>query len=324
MTLPAILLRRGTTLGRAYFAAQALAGALWWVGVFTLPRIREVTLGGLDPVLVAALDIPLFVIASGVASAAVRPAAWVTTVWTVCVTAAMALYATVTAEAGWGALLMLASAAGSVIAAVLLQTGKLPTERILFGPFAFRLAAPASAARNAARTGLQIVVLWGLALGVVPLVIAAVEQRWQVSFVLPGGWAGGVRIAGLVVFLAASALGLWSAASMSTRGEGTPLPSAMARQLVMSGPYRLVRNPMAIAGVAQGLAVGLMLNSWLVVVYALCGSLLWNWVIRPLEEADLSARFGAAFEEYRARVACWIPRLRDPEPAPAGADHPTD
>ncbi|QIK63577.1 isoprenylcysteine carboxylmethyltransferase family protein [Leucobacter viscericola] len=308
MTLLLALKHRGRTLGRAYFAVQAVAGALWWVGVFTLPQVREATLGGLDPVLTAALDIPLFVVASGVAATAFRPAVWVATVWTACVTVAMMLYATITQEAGWGALAMMAAAAGSVAAALLIQTGRLPTELVLFGPFAFHLARPASAARNAARTGLQIVVFWGLALGVVPVIIATVEQRWKVSLVLPEGWANGVRIAGVALFLAASALGLWSAASMSTKGEGTPLPSAMPRALVVSGPYRLVRNPMAVAGISQGVAVGLMMNSWLVVVYALSGSLVWNWVIRPLEEADLAERFGPAFEEYRARVACWIPR----------------
>ena len=82
----------------------------------------------------------------------------------------------------------------------------------------------------------------------------------------------------------------------------------MPRRLVISGPYRVVRNPMAIAGITQGVAVGLMLGSWLVVVYTLCGSLVWNWVIRPFEEDDLAYRFGAEFEAYRSRVGCWIPR----------------
>lgn len=305
---------RGTLLGRAYFAVQAAAGALWWLGVFTLPWIREATLGGLDPVLIAALDIPLFVLASAVTAAGARAVAWVVSIWTACVAAAMAVYATLTAEAGWGALIMIAAAAGSIAAGLLVRTGRLPVERILWGPLAFRLARPASTARNAARTGAQIVVMWGLALGAAPIAIAAIEQRWQLALVLPGGWAGGVRIAGVALFITATALGLWSGVIMSTRGEGTPLPSATARLLVVSGPYRFVRNPMAVAGVAQAVAVGLVLNSWLVVVYALCGSLVWNWVIRPLEEADLAERFGAAFEAYRARVACWIPRWPDPEP----------
>ena len=292
-------------LGRWYFAAQAAAGALWWLGVCTVPAVRDLTLGGLDPVVVAMLDIPLFVIASGIAAAGIVPAVWVATAWTGIVALGMTLYATVTTEGGWGALVMLAAAAGSVAAALLIRDGRLPTERLLVGPFAFRTARAASPRHHAARTSLQIVCFWGICLGVIPLLISAIELRWHLAIEMPPS----VRYTGIALFTAASALALWSALSMSTRGEGTPLPSAMPRRLVISGPYRYVRNPMAITGITQGIAVGLMLGSWLVVVYALCGSLVWNWVIRPLEEADLARRFRADFEAYRARVGCWIPRI---------------
>lgn len=300
------LLQLGHTLGRGYFAVQALAGSLWWLGVFTAPWVRELTLGGLDPVMVAALDLPLFVLASGIAATGLRPAAWIATVWTILVAVAMSLYATVTTEAGWGALLMLAAAAGSIAAALLLRDGRLPHERLLFGPFAFRPAKPASAARNVTRTGLQIALFWGLCLGVIPVVIWLIEARWGLAVEAPPV----LRISGAVLFALASALALWAAISMSSRGEGTPLPSAMPRRLVISGPYRYVRNPMAITGITQGVAVGLMLGSWLVVVYALCGSLVWNWMIRPLEEADLERRFGAEFDDYRRHVGCWVPTYR--------------
>jgi protein-S-isoprenylcysteine O-methyltransferase Ste14 len=49
----------------------------------------------------------------------------------------------------------------------------------------------------------------------------------------------------------------------------------MPNRLVVAGPYRWVRNPMALASIAQGVAVGLILSSWLVVVYAVAGALLW-------------------------------------------------
>ena len=66
---------------------------------------------------------------------------------------------------------------------------------------------------------------------------------------------------------------------------------------------------MAIAGITQGVAVGLILSSWLVVAYAIAGSLLWNFVVRPLEEHDLEARFGDQYRRYRSAVRCWWPRL---------------
>lgn len=298
-------------LGRQYFAVQAVAGALWWVAVFTVPLVREATLGSLNPVIVAVLDVPLFVGASALAALGLRAAAVAATVWTGLVTLALAGYATVTTEAGWGVLAMIGATCGSTLALSLMLLGRLPTEWILIGPFRFRPArARAEASAHILATVAQIVVFWGLFLVVFPLVIAALEVRWALAIEFPAV----VRFAGVAVLAAASALGLWSAAAMSTKGGGTPLPAAMANRLVVAGPYRFVRNPMAIAGVVQGAAVGLILSSWLVFAYAIAGSLVWNWVVRPLEEADLEGRFGTDYRRYRAAVRCWVPRAR-----PAGS-----
>ncbi|MBD8205178.1 isoprenylcysteine carboxylmethyltransferase family protein [Microbacterium sp. CFBP 8790] len=305
--------RRVSILARAYFALQAAGGAVWWVGVFTMPFVREATLGGLDPVPVAALDVPLFVVAS--AAAAVIPsrgsrwAASIATTWTLVVTVLLFAYATVTTHAGGGVVLMIAASTGSVGAWFLLVLGRIPTTWILIGPFAFR---PARTRRtpwaHIAATAAQIVVFWGVCLVVLPLVISALEQRWRLAVPTPEGTVA----AGVVVVVAASALGLWSAASLTTRGDGTPLPSAMPNRLVIVGPYRIIRNPMAVAGIAQGVGVGLMLSSWMVVAYALAGSLVWNYAIRPHEEASLAATFGDEYARYRHAVRCWVPRLRAP------------
>lgn len=293
--------------GRAYFAVQALAGAAWWIAVFLSPVVRTATLGDLDPVLVAALDIPLFVVASALAALGMRVAAVIATGWTVLVTILLAVYATVTTLAGWGVLLMLAAAAASTVALLLMLLGRVPTEWVVVGPFRFREAdRTAPTRRHVAATTAQIIVFWGAALGIVPLVISAAEHRWGLAVELPLP----VVFAGAVLFVVASALGIWAAVVMSTLGAGTPLPSATATRFVVAGPYRFVRNPMAVAGIAQGVAVGLMLSSWLVVVYAVCGSLVWNVIIRPHEERDLDARFGEDFRAYRDEVRCWWPRLR--------------
>lgn len=291
--------------GRLYFAAQALAGAAWWIAVALSPAVRGATLGSLDPVAVAAADIPLFVVASAVAALGVRPAAWVATVWTLLVAVALAVYATVTTEAGWGVLVMAAAAACSLVALCLVLRGRVPTEWIVAGPFAFRPAPPRSrAVLHVLATAGQIVVFWGFFLVVAPLLLSFLEQRWAVGVVLPPF----TRVVGVVVLVLACGLGLWSAVSMSVRGQGTPLPSAMPNRLVVAGPYRFIRNPMAVAGIVQGAAVGLLLSSWIVVAYALLGSLLWNYAVRPLEEVDLRQRFGEEYRRYSASVRCWVPR----------------
>ncbi len=293
--------------GRRYFAVQAVAGAAWWIAVFLSPAVRTATLGSLDPVVVATFDIPLFVVASAVAAAGVRAVAVVATGWTILVTGLLAVYATVTGEAGWGVLLMVGATDASVVALCLMWFGRVPTEWLVArGPFAFR-PADARAATSAHVTGtlVEIVVMWGLFLGVIPVVISWLEQRWGLA--MP--FSPVATPIGLAVFVLASALGLWAAAAMSTRGRGTPLPAAMPNALVVAGPYRFVRNPMAIAGITQGVAVGLILGSWMVVAYAIAGSLIWNSAVRPLEEADLERRFGDEFRRYRNSVRCWWPRL---------------
>ncbi|WP_017792635.1 methyltransferase family protein [Leucobacter salsicius] len=294
------------SLARGYFAVQAAAAGAWWLLVFAVEAVRTATLGSLDPVLVGALDVPLFAIASLLVAVGARWAVWVVWPWTLLVTVALAGYATVTGLAGWGVVAMVAASAGTSAAALLLVWGRIPTELMLSGPLRIREARAASAARHATATGAQIVIFWGLFLVAIPLVISVLEQRWGLAISVPA-W---IRIAGGALLAAASALGIWSALAMSTRGEGTPLPSATARRLVVAGPYRFVRNPMALAGISQGVAVGLLLGSWLVVAYALAGSLVWNWGVRPHEEADLEERFGAEFRDYRAEVRCWVPRLR--------------
>jgi protein-S-isoprenylcysteine O-methyltransferase Ste14 len=67
---------------------------------------------------------------------------------------------------------------------------------------------------------------------------------------------------------------------------------------------------MAMGSFAQGIAVGLMLGSPLVVAYALAGAVGWNYVVRPWEEMDLVRRFGPPYARYRDSVRCWLPRLR--------------
>src|SRR5699024_12773340 len=126
---------------------------------------------------------------------------------------------------------------------------------------------------------------------------------------LPGRLGAGAVLCGLVLLFAASARGLASAAARARIGRGTPLPSAMPHRLVVAGPYRWVRNPMAVAGIGQGIAVGLLGQSWLVIAYALAGAVLWHLLVRPEEERDLASRFGADYEIGRAscrgRVSGW-------------------
>jgi protein-S-isoprenylcysteine O-methyltransferase Ste14 len=130
----------------------------------------------------------------------------------------------------------------------------------------------------------------------------------------PGGASLPGRAAGVLVGVLGLLLVGSTIRQFATRGHGTLAPWDPPEKLVVSGIYRRVRNPM-ITGVVLLLCAeslffrSLVLAGWMAVVFAL-NALYIPWV----EEPGLVRRFGAAYEEYRAHVPRWIPRLTPWDP----------
>lgn len=170
----------------------------------------------------------------------------------------------------------------------------------------FRKAAATATSWILTKTSVQIAVVWTIILGILPYLITLLEDKLgiaRLSFAYQ-------RPLSAVLFVLVSLIGVTSAVIMCRIGLGTPLPLDHATKLVISGPYAFVRNPMAVSGILQGLAVALFLGSPLVVIYALMGSAIWQLIFRPLEEDDMAERFGEEFHDYRENVKCWIPRTK--------------
>ena len=94
-------------------------------------------------------------------------------------------------------------------------------------------------------------------------------------------------------------------------GRGTPMPLAPPQRLVVAGFYRHVRNPMYV-GFFTGWA-GLWVVFGRANPGALAGAALAviavDLFVRFYEEPTLQRKFGAEYDEYRANVRRWIPRL---------------
>ena len=118
---------------------------------------------------------------------------------------------------------------------------------------------------------------------------------------LPAGLriGAGLGLGGSAVLLAA-----WGI--LHLRRARTPVePGHVPSALVTSGPYRFTRNPLYLGQLLFLLGLGLAAFPWLLPGAAVQALLLDRLVI-PSEEARIAARFGEAFEAYRARVRRWI------------------
>lgn len=100
-------------------------------------------------------------------------------------------------------------------------------------------------------------------------------------------------------------------ATLFTRsGEGTPAPWDPPKKLVISGPYRYVRNPMISGIILILLGEAILFNSWpllLWTIFFLAGNMLY---IPRIEEKGLLRRFGEPYTVYMHSVPRWIPRFR--------------
>ncbi|MDB4948315.1 MAG: hypothetical protein JWM27_964 [Gemmatimonadetes bacterium] len=171
--------------------------------------------------------------------------------------------------------------------------------------------------RLAWRAAMQAALAGALVMGIIPAVtFAQVGGGWTALLSRPFRWT---QVMAQILALAALP-GLSAVQELAGRGGGTPLPFDPPRRLVRSGPYAYVANPMQLSAALVMAVWGWMLHSgWLAagaamtVVYS-AGLAAWD------EAADLDARFGEPWREYRRAVRPWLPRLRpywptDGEPA---------
>ncbi len=160
------------------------------------------------------------------------------------------------------------------------------------------------------------------------------RTRWAVAGTLlflllaPGTVAGGVpfwmtgwqtgtpflpslsRPIGALLLLAGLASLLDSFARFALVGLGTPAPVAPTARLVVSGQYRLVRNPMYLAVVAIVLGQALLLSRLVLLEYAALLAVAFHLFVVLYEERALAARFGPSYAAYCRHVRRWWPRLR--------------
>jgi protein-S-isoprenylcysteine O-methyltransferase Ste14 len=159
-----------------------------------------------------------------------------------------------------------------------------------------------------------------IAILVLPFMAVLVIPRWLLNayggtarWPNPETWVLG-HVLGALFLIAGFSLFLWTLYLFAARGKGTLAPWDPPTRLVVSGPYRYMRNPM-ISGVLMILAGETLVHGSLTLFGWFLAFLLLNQIYFVLlEEPMLENRFGDDYRQYKAAVPRWIPRFKPWEP----------
>ena len=142
-----------------------------------------------------------------------------------------------------------------------------------------------------------------------PGTVAGLIPWWLTGWQVEGAWLP-LQVVGALVIAAGLAVLVQAFVRFVVDGFGTPAPVAPTDELVVSGLYRHVRNPMYVAVVSIIAGQALLLGQPALLVYAALMWAVFAVFVRVYEEPTLRETYGAQYEAYRRAVPAWLPRLR--------------
>lgn len=110
---------------------------------------------------------------------------------------------------------------------------------------------------------------------------------------------GPPQITGIAVASVAAVLIAWCVATLAAMTSRAPT------RLVVSGPYRYMRNPMYLGAAMAIAGAALYYQSILLLAYASAFLLFSHVFVVLFEEPELHRTFGGEFESYRHNVGRW-------------------
>jgi protein-S-isoprenylcysteine O-methyltransferase Ste14 len=149
----------------------------------------------------------------------------------------------------------------------------------------------------------------GIAIEVVAFVFVwAIRRREWWPF--PPSTAGELALATAAVAITVAS-GLWCIRAIQTLGKQWTYEARVTpdHELVTTGPYRVVRNPIYLGLFGLLIGVGLVLSQWWSLAAGIVTFLIGNYIRIRSEESLLRGAFGTRFDDYAARVPAFFPRL---------------
>ncbi|MGB8984861.1 MAG: isoprenylcysteine carboxylmethyltransferase family protein [Anaerolineales bacterium] len=148
---------------------------------------------------------------------------------------------------------------------------------------------------------LFLIVAPGMVAGYIPLVLLRKGPQIETGFL---AWLA------IPLWLIGGIVLLWSFWNFLVQGHGTPAPIDPPKELVATGFYRYVRNPMYVGVLLMLIGHFLWFEFVWQIVYAAIAFLIVHVFVTLYEEPTLRRKFGGSYEAYLRRVPRWIPRFK--------------
>ncbi len=146
-----------------------------------------------------------------------------------------------------------------------------------------------------------LILVAGLGAGYIPFALLPrgpqVETGLLAYLAVPLWLLGGVMI-------------LWCFWEFTFTGRGTPAPIDPPKELVTTGLYRHIRNPIYVGVLTLLIGHFLWFKTIWMLVYAIVVFLAFHLFVTLYEEPTLKAKFGAAYQQYCKSIPRWIPKIR--------------
>lgn len=94
------------------------------------------------------------------------------------------------------------------------------------------------------------------------------------------------------------------------RAQGTPVPFKPPPELITTGLYGVVRNPMHLGWTLVLYGIAVLMQSFILLFVFMPLFIIVHWLyITQIEEKELEKKFGTAYVEYKKQVPMWFPRF---------------
>ena len=141
----------------------------------------------------------------------------------------------------------------------------------------------------------------GMVAGFIPLALLRTGPQVQTGF---------LAYAAFPLWVIGTTVLIWCFWDFLVKGKGTPAPINPPKELVVSGLYKYVRNPMYVGILLVILGHFLWFGFWNLLIYAAVVFAAFSAFVIFYEEPTLKRNFGAAYEDYLKQVPRWIPKFR--------------